>query len=73
MDNLLGRRVGKEGQLEVREEQRDGEFLGEDNRSQATGVARWDETTKDELQKAAWRPLAVATGPSGTTALAPFV
>jgi hypothetical protein len=40
---------------------------------QRTGVARWDETTKDELSQLLGGPLAVATGPSQTTALAPFV
>ena len=68
MDNILGQRVGKEGQAGAGG---GWESLG-GNQSQATGVARWDETTKDELPppQAAGRPLAVATAPSGTTALA---
>lgn len=45
MDNILGQRVGKEDR-QVREEHGS---IGEEISHKQLVVARWDETTKDEL------------------------
>lgn len=63
MDNILGRQVGKGGQVKkgtggARE------FLGRKSVTSKVVVARWDETTKDELPQLLGGPWPLPRAPA---------